>query len=272
MPGAPDPLYVKAREVLLDALEALGPHRASLVLVGAQAIYLHTGEVDLALAPYTTDADLVLDPTSLAARPPVGASLEAGGFVPGDQPGQWLKEGVRVDLMVPEAVAGPGRREVRLGPHGNRAARKARGLEGALVDGEMREVASLAGAPRRLEVMVAGPASLLVSKLHKLAERRDEPGRLKDKDALDVLRILRAVPTPELADRIRRLRQDSRARTVTDEAIMHLRTLFGAPGAPGSGFAARALEALEPEATIRASCAELTRDLLAELARLAHMP
>ena len=50
MPGAPAPLYVKAREVLLDALEALGPHRASLVLVGAQAIYLHTGEVDLALA------------------------------------------------------------------------------------------------------------------------------------------------------------------------------------------------------------------------------
>jgi hypothetical protein len=38
MPGAPDPLYVKAREVLLDALEALGPHRSSLVLVGAPAI------------------------------------------------------------------------------------------------------------------------------------------------------------------------------------------------------------------------------------------
>lgn len=39
MPGAPDPLCAKAREVLFDALEALGPHRSSLVLVGAQAIY-----------------------------------------------------------------------------------------------------------------------------------------------------------------------------------------------------------------------------------------
>jgi hypothetical protein len=55
MPGAPDPLYVNAREVLLDALEALGPHRASLILVGAQAIYLHTGEADIAVAPFTTD-------------------------------------------------------------------------------------------------------------------------------------------------------------------------------------------------------------------------
>jgi hypothetical protein len=94
----------------------------------------------------------VIDPKDLAARPPLGASLEASGFVPGDQPGQWLKDGIRVDLMVPEAVAGPGRRGVWLGPHGKRAARKARGLEGALVDGEMREVASLAGTPRRVEV------------------------------------------------------------------------------------------------------------------------
>lgn len=57
MSGAPGPLYAKAREVLLDALEALGPHRSSLVLVGAQAIYLHTGEADIAVAPFTTDAD-----------------------------------------------------------------------------------------------------------------------------------------------------------------------------------------------------------------------
>jgi hypothetical protein len=267
MPGAPDPLYVKAREILLDALEALGPHRASLVLVGAQAIYLHTGEADVAVAPYTTDADLVIDPERLAEGPPIGQSLEAGGFVAGDQPGQWLKEGVRVDLMVPEAVAGPGRRGVRLGPHGKRTARKARGLEGALVDAATHEVASLAGGPRRVEVMVAGPASLLVSKLHKLAERRDEPGRLKDKDALDVLRILRVIPTADLAARLRLLQRDARASAVTDEAIGHLRALLGSPDAPGSGFAARALEGLESDDTIRASCAALTQDLLAALAR-----
>jgi hypothetical protein len=43
---------------LLDALVALEPHIDALVLVGAQAIYLHTGDADLAVAEYTTDADL----------------------------------------------------------------------------------------------------------------------------------------------------------------------------------------------------------------------
>ena len=42
MRGDPDPLYVAARSVLLNALEARGPQRDAIVLVGAQAIYLHT--------------------------------------------------------------------------------------------------------------------------------------------------------------------------------------------------------------------------------------
>ena len=40
MAGEPDPLYVAARHVLLDALEAIEPHLSALVLVGAQAVYL----------------------------------------------------------------------------------------------------------------------------------------------------------------------------------------------------------------------------------------
>jgi hypothetical protein len=49
---------------------------------------------------------------------------------------------------------------------------------------------------------VASPSALLVAKLHKLAERAQEPAakRAKDKDALDVLRILRAIPIPTLAE------------------------------------------------------------------------
>jgi hypothetical protein len=148
MLGAPDQLYAKAREILLDALEALGEQRAALVLVGAQAIYLHTGEADIAVAPFTTDADLVLEPERLADRPLIGAALEQSGFVAGVQPGEWLKDEVRVDLMVPAALAGPGRRGVRLGVHGNRAARKARGLEGALVDRDRRVIESFASSRR----------------------------------------------------------------------------------------------------------------------------
>ena len=55
-----DELYIIARRVLLDALDALGAHRNAVVLVGAQAIYLRVGEADLAVAPYTTDGDLAM--------------------------------------------------------------------------------------------------------------------------------------------------------------------------------------------------------------------
>lgn len=41
---------------------------------------------------------------------------------------------VPVDFLVPEAVGSPGRRGARLGDHGKRVARKAKGLEAALVD------------------------------------------------------------------------------------------------------------------------------------------
>ena len=48
----------KARLVLLDALEALGEQRDAMILVGAQAVYLRTGDVSLAVSEYTRDADL----------------------------------------------------------------------------------------------------------------------------------------------------------------------------------------------------------------------
>jgi hypothetical protein len=52
-----------------DALEGLADHRASLVVIGAQVIYLHTGAIDLPLAEATKDSDLVLDPRDLLATP-----------------------------------------------------------------------------------------------------------------------------------------------------------------------------------------------------------
>ncbi len=43
MSGAPDLLYMRARAALLDAAEALAEQLDAVVLVGAQAIYIHTG-------------------------------------------------------------------------------------------------------------------------------------------------------------------------------------------------------------------------------------
>jgi len=42
---------------LLDAVEALEGQRHALIVVGAQAIYLHTGLVDEAIATETKDSD-----------------------------------------------------------------------------------------------------------------------------------------------------------------------------------------------------------------------
>ena len=52
MPGA-DNLIVEARAALLDAVGALEAHKDSVILIGAQAIYLHTGHATFALAEAT---------------------------------------------------------------------------------------------------------------------------------------------------------------------------------------------------------------------------
>src|SRR5262245_54515009 len=135
MPGAgsPDPEYVAARRVLLDALGALGTHRRSVVLVGAQAIYLHAGEGGLAVSPYTKDGDLAIDPRELDDEPALAATLEAAGFQLSIRPGTWSMNQVQIDLLVPASLGGSGRRGARLGAHGNEVARKASGLEAAVV-------------------------------------------------------------------------------------------------------------------------------------------
>ena len=46
--------YVLARRVLLDVLAALGEHRDAVVLVRAQAVYLHTGQATLPSPPAPT--------------------------------------------------------------------------------------------------------------------------------------------------------------------------------------------------------------------------
>jgi hypothetical protein len=258
--------------VLLDALQALGEQRSAVVLVGAQAIYLHTGDADLAVAPYTTDGDVAIDPSRLRNDPKLAEALGGAGFYADTRHvGTWIMsrslEGraveVKIDLMVPEAVGGPGRRGARLGPHGNRAARKARGLEATLVDQQRRTIEALEDEDERaFEVAVAGPAALLVAKLHKIAERVDTPGRREDKDALDILRLLQAVPTEVIADGVRTLLGEEISADVTEEALSFLRDLFSEPSRPGCQMAARAAAPLEPEDTIAASCAFLTQDLL----------
>lgn len=267
-PGGPD-LLVAARAALLDALEALEEHRDSLVLVGAQAIYLHTGAAPVALAEATKDSDLAVDPRQLEPDPRLEEAMRRGGFGPhptAPQPGSWLSPtGVPVDLMVPERLAGRGsRRSGRIRPHHDDATRRAVGLEAAVIDHVTMTITALDPADRRsVEVKVAGPAALLVAKLHKLGERRDDPRRLNDKDAHDVYRLLVAIETPALAEAVDHLLRDDLSAQVTTTALELLESLFAAgPDAVGSRMAGRAEELVGDPSTVSAAVAALAQDLL----------
>ncbi|TWE11241.1 hypothetical protein [Rudaeicoccus suwonensis] len=268
----PSDLLVVARTVMLDALAALADHREAVVVIGAQAVYLRTSTAPVALAEATKDSDLAIDPRMLGEDPRVEVAMRSAGFEPNPddgQPGSWVSRlGVPVDLMVPDALAGTGgRRGARVPPHDRRAMRRARGLEAAVVDHSIEEVRALDPSDtRRFDVRVAGPAALLVAKIHKLSERIDTPHRLNDKDAHDMYRILRAIETGELVDGFERLAADEVSAEVTAEALSQIQDLLAAgPDATVSMMAGRAEEGIGEPETVSVATAILAQDLLRAL-------
>jgi Nucleotidyl transferase AbiEii toxin, Type IV TA system len=263
---------IMARAGLLDALEALKPHLDALVIIGAQAIYLHTGALEIALAEFTTDGDVAVDPDLLSSDPLIEEAMGAAGFTPDPRPsaiGSWISpRGVPVDLMVPDAVAGAGRRGVRIPPHGPKSMRRARGIEATLVDNSRMLIHAVDpdADSREFEVSVAGPAALLVAKLHKIHDRIDNPSRLDNKDAHDIYRLLRAVDTDLLVDALRRLLANDVSAGVTRDASSHLAKLFAAgAAAPGSAMAGAAEELVGDPIAVSESVALLAQDLLSAL-------
>jgi hypothetical protein len=99
--------------------------------------------------------------------------------------------------------------------------------------------------------------------LHKLGERQATPGRLVDKDAHDVYRLLFAVPTDRLASKLLHLRADDLAGPVTEQALTFLAELFAVGAdAPGSAMAGRAEEGIGDPAIVSATAAALAKDLV----------
>jgi hypothetical protein len=272
-PGEAD-ILVAARSALLDAVEALADQRAALVLIGAQAIYLHTGAAPVALAEATKDSDLAVDPRALNDDPRLEEAMQRAGFHPNlidPQPGSWVSpRGIPVDLMVPALLSGEsGRRGGRIPPHSRRATRRATGLEAAVVDHAPMVIKSLDPSDARsAEIEVAGPAALLVAKLHKLGERQNTPGRLLDKDAHDIYRLLVATDTVALASALAQLQVSELAGSVTNEAIVYLEQLFAlGPNALGATMAGRAEELIGNAPVVSAAVAALAADLVAALSR-----
>lgn len=264
---APDAVYVAARRALLDVTDALGSHRDAVTLVGAQAIYLRTGDSELAaMAPYTTDADFSVEPRAVEPQPDLSTALTDAGLVASDQPGIWTKDGVEIDLMVPRSLAGKGRRGADLGAHGRRVARSARGLEASLEDRGRMAIPALDSADVRIrEMWVAGEAALLVAKVHKIWDRHEDERRRRDKDAYDILRVLRSCDSKHLARRLGDLSASELAGETTREAIASLRELFASRDSLGAQMVARVVEGLADPDTEAMSAVILVQDLMAEL-------
>ena len=265
------PEEVAARRGLLDALEALKDHLPSLILVGAQAVYHHTGETDLNVPLMTTDADLAIDTQGMADVPEIGAVLRGAGFVPGPSPGHWVAAtDVAVDLMVVPHQARTDKasaRAARLAPHDRLTARIARGLEPALIDHEHFAIAALESTDTRtFDLAIAGPAALLVAKVIKISERLGQsdrqPDRLKEKDALDAFRLLQAVATADLVLGLTKHRGELNAAAVADEAVQILRLHATSPR---GRIALLAASAAGGDATVAPAFAALCNDLLAAL-------
>ena len=192
--------------------------------------------------------------------------MQNAGYILNDQPGIYRRDdGVQVDLLVPEAVGGRSGRGASLGVHGNRAARQMRGLEGAPASRRPVIVRALvAEDDRAYEINVAGPAALLVAKVHKLLDRvdADDNRRIDSKDAFDVFRLLQAVDPVALIDEVNLLAAARVSAEMTAEARSGFRELFGTPSGAGTLLVAEHVAGIEDRDVIIASSVSLSEELI----------
>ena len=87
----------------------------------------------------------------------------------------------------------------------------------------------------------------------------------RDKDALDVARLLRGVDTPDLAERMNRLLADGRSREVAGRSVVLLESLFGRRSAVGIEMAIRSTGGLMDPDELAVSCELLAGGILAEI-------
>lgn len=267
-------IAIDARRALLDALVALRPHRDALVLVGSQAIYLHTGDADVPVVTTTKDSDIAVLPAQLGGHPLLDELMTAGGFHRDAQglQGRWLDAtGIPVELLVPASLEPSGKRGARIPPHDNRTALRVPGLEAAAVDHLPMAVGALDEEDRRSEeINVAGPAALLVAKAHKLGDRlaareRGSKDRVQAKDAHDVYRLLKASPAGAVPAGLARLLADDVSRDVTRVALAHLRDHASSADAELCVLAGRAEVGIGNPALVSAQTHALIREAISGL-------
>jgi hypothetical protein len=195
----------RSRRLLIDTIRALSDFSDGLTVVGAHAVHVWVQD---ALGPVpmqaTRDADVAVNPAFVTSDPKLLEVMGGIGVEPAfpDRPGVYgyavdkelpFLGRATIDLIVPEAYAGPGRRAARIAGQ-KRAAGRATGLELAVWDRRRRTLAAIDGPAATVEAWVAGPAALLVAKSHKVHERLAQlatrPDRLRPKDSGDIALLM----------------------------------------------------------------------------------
>lgn len=255
-----DVAMAEARDLLLDALVALEPHRQALIVVGAQAVYEHTRLVEGLEQPSTSDSDLAVDPSLVTPSASIYQLLLDAGLFPArpERSGIYSRTPTlpggkphlpTLDLIAPESVAGSSRshRGARIAGQDRKAVSKSDGLEMALLDYEWRRIGPIAGESDRqeVEVKVAGAAALLCAKAWKLHDRvRDaeagRPWRLREKDAGDIWHLMYVSDPGEVRQTFERCGRHPTMGQAIRTGKEHLDGLFGS-GGPGRLLAAKNL-------------------------------
>lgn len=160
--------------------------------------------------------------------------------------------------MPTEFASRAGRRGARLGSHGEVAARKIPGLEAAVLDNNILEIASLDNDDDRVvKAKVAGPAALLIAKSHKIQERLEHasrPDRILDKDAGDAYRLMQTSDPGDCARTAARLMEDELIGRSVRSGVEFFINQFKASGTPGTTMAIRYFRGAVPEERVRAIC------------------
>ena len=174
----------------------------------------------------------------------------------------------QVDLLVAETVGGPGRRAARLGVHGNNAAMKVRGLEGALVSHtqnndqlsdsrrrslmhpESRRDQRRSWCQRCIRLRNACQSSINV-----VVNRSPRMPSISTGSCVQ-LTLLIWLPNWGL------LRSHEISSSVTSEALSMFQDLFSTPSAIGTELVVQHVHALEDSDFIAGSSVALSQDLL----------
>lgn len=267
--------YVLARRALLDVLGVLKEQLPGLILVGAQAVYLHAPADRARQVTYTTDGDLAIDPELLSAHPDIGEVLLAAGYTLHSSPGRFFTpDGIPIDFMVPSgALPASRRRTADLAGQSPGTARRTAGLELALLDSAPTTITALDSTDRRsVTLRVAGPAALTVAKLFKLQERLagSRRDRVLSKDAGDLLRLLRYCDAARIGARLRELRFSEVARATVESATGYLREELDSASSPLVGLAVADLEGIEPARQVEAAFRTLGKRLTDAYTITAH--